>query len=173
MSGKNEFYPKVEESLVSAGYEYFDGDRDIKGKTRQHQRKPDYIAVRNGEIIIGEIKSPNEPPTSGSWRQKQPNDSYEFAAVRDDVRARERAGTVSPEVGGHEIIIRGQIPDYVANIGITFDLPTGISQRIIRGGYTVSSEQARHVESALQNCGKNNFKAITNSGHSATFIFYL
>jgi hypothetical protein len=44
---------------------------------------------------------------------------------------------VSSDAGGHEIIIRGQIPDYVSNIGITFDLPSEISGRILRGGYTV------------------------------------
>ena len=68
MSGKNKFYPKVKKSFIAAGYEYYDGDEDIKGKTRQHRRKPDYIAVKGDQIIIGEIKSPNEPPTSGSWR---------------------------------------------------------------------------------------------------------
>jgi len=68
MSGKIKFYPKVKKSFIEAGYEYYDGDEDIKGKTRQHRRKPDYIAVKGDQIIIGEIKSPNEPPTSGSWR---------------------------------------------------------------------------------------------------------
>ena len=71
MSGKNKFYPKVKEAFIEAGYDYYDGDEDIKGKTRQHRRKPDYIAVKGNVIIIGEIKSPNEPPTSGSWRQQQ------------------------------------------------------------------------------------------------------
>ena len=46
MSGKNKFYPKVKKSFIEAGYDYYDGDEDIKGKTRQHRRKPDYIAVK-------------------------------------------------------------------------------------------------------------------------------
>ena len=37
MSGKNEFYPKVKESFIAAGYEYYDGDEDIKGKTAERQ----------------------------------------------------------------------------------------------------------------------------------------
>jgi len=171
MSGKNEFYPKVENSLMSAGYAYFDGDRDIKGKTRQHQRKPDYIAAKNGEIIIGEIKSPNEPPTSGSWRQKQPNDSHGFAEVRQQVRDREKAGIVKPEIGGHEIIIRGQIPDYVSHLGVTYDLPTGIAGGVIKGGYTVPSEQAPNAKQALKNSGKGNFLMLENGGHAVTFVF--
>ncbi len=173
MSGKKDFYPKVEEALIAMGYGYFDGDRDIPGKSRQHRRKPDYIAVNGDVIIIGEIKSPNEPPTSGSWRQKQPNDSHEFAAVRKDVRDRERAGRVNPEVGGHEIIIRGQIPDYVSHLGKTYDLPAEISCGIIRGGYSVSAEQAEKVEKALINCEKKNYEKIESIYGMSTFIFDL
>jgi len=57
--------------LKSKGYEYYDGDRDISGKGRRHANKPDYIAVKNGKVYIGEIKSPAEGPKSGSWRQSQ------------------------------------------------------------------------------------------------------
>ena len=171
MSGKIEFYPKVQASLVSAGYEYFDGDRDIKGKTRQHRRKPDYIASKIGEIVIGEIKSPSEPPTSSSWRQKQPNDSNEFAAVRQEVHDRERAGQVNPEVGGHEIIIRGQIPDYVSHLGLTYDLPAGISDGVIKGGYTVPSVQASNARRALENSRKENYLIIKDGDYAVTFVF--
>ena len=114
-----------------------DGDRDIKGKGRRHANKPDYIAVKDGAIIIGEIKSPSEPPTSGSWRTIQPADSEVFKAVRTEVSAREKAGEISKEVGGHEIIIRGQIPDYIMKINDTYELPDGIkpdgwSRQVIR-----------------------------------------
>ena len=173
MSGKKEFYPKVKESFIAAGYEYYDGDEDIKGKTRQHRRKPDYIAVKGNLIIIGEIKSSNEPPTSGSWRQKQPNDSSEFAKVRQDIFDLERAGMLDPNVGGHGIIIRGQIPDYVSNLGITYDLPSGTSRRTIRGGYSVPAEQAGNVVNALKNCGKRGYRVVENGGQAATFIFDL
>ena len=169
MSGKNEFYPKVGECLAAAGYKYFDGDRDIKGKTRQHQRKPDYIASKNGVIIIGEIKSPNESPTSGSWRQKQPNDSQKFASVRQEIREREKAGDLNLEIGGHEIIIRGQIPDYVSHLGITYDLPIEVTGDVIQCGYSVPTRQASNVEKALENCGKGNYLKIENQGHSVTY----
>jgi hypothetical protein len=86
---------------------------------------------------------------------------------------REKAGKVSPEVGGHEIIIKGQVPDYAANLGITYDLPVQISKGIIKGGYSVPFEQAENVEIALKNCGKNNIKTIANRNHSATFVFDL
>jgi hypothetical protein len=173
MSGKKEFYPKVKELFITAGYEYYDGDEDIKGKTRQHRRKPDYIAVKGDIMIIGEIKSPNEPPTTGSWRQKQPNDSDEFAKVRQDIHDLERAGMVDPNVGGHGIIIRGQIPDYVSKIGETYDLPTSVPGSKIKGGYTVPSEQAQNVKIALSNCGKIHFQVIQNGSGPVTYIFEL
>ena len=173
MSGKNEFYPKVKKVFIAAGYEFYDGDANIKGKTKQHRRKPDYIAVKGDQVIIGEIKSPNEPPTSGSWRQKQPNDSPEFAKVRQDVRDLERAGMVDPNVGGHGIIIRGQIPDYVSKIGVTFDLPVSVPGSTIKGGYTVPSDQAKNVKIALSNCGKIKFRAIGNGNGIVTYIFEL
>ena len=173
MSGKKEFYPKVKETFIDAGYEYYDGDRDIKGKTRQHRRKPDYIAVRDDQIIIGEIKSPKEPPTSSSWRQKRPNDSDEFARVRQDILDLEEAGMVDPSVGGHGIIIRGQIPDYVAKIGVTFDLPVSEHGLKIKGGYTVPSDQAQNVKAALSNCGKIRYQMIGNGNGLVTYIFEL
>lgn len=173
MTGKKEFYPKVKESFVDAGFEYFDGDADIKGKTRQHRRKPDYMAVKGNLIVIGEIKSPNEPPTTRSWRQKQSNDSPEFAKVRQDVLDLEQCGLVDPNVGGHGIMIRGQIPDYVSHIGKTYDLPISVPESIIRGGYTVPSEQAQNVECALSNCGKIKYQVIKNGSGPVTFIFEL
>ncbi len=173
MSGKKKFYPKVKESFVAAGYTFFDGDQDIKGKTRQHRRKPDYIAVRDNLIIIGEIKSPKESPTSGSWRRKQPNDSVEFAKVRQDILDLESAGMLDPNIGGHGIIIRGQIPDYVANLGVTYDLPASIKVAEIKGGYTVPSEQTQNVKVALSNCGKIKYQVLGNGNGLATFIFEL
>jgi hypothetical protein len=53
--------------------------------------------------------------------------------VRQDILDLERAGMLDPNIGGHGIIIRGQIPDYVSNLGITYDLPAGISGGTIRG----------------------------------------
>jgi len=50
MEGKKEFYKKVEEALKSKGYEYYDGDRDIPGKGRQHANKPDFIAVKDNKV---------------------------------------------------------------------------------------------------------------------------
>jgi len=177
MGGKKEFYPKVKEVFIEAGFEYFDGDEDIKGKTRQHRRKPDYIAVKGGLIIIGEIKSPNEPPTSGSWRQKQPNDSDEFAKVRQDIRDLESAGMIDPNVGGHGIIIRGQIPDYISKIGVTYDLPSSAPGLKIKGGYTVPSAQAQNVKTALSDCGKIKYQVIGNGNGNGdglvTYIFEL
>jgi hypothetical protein len=173
MSGKKDFYPKVKATFIEAGYEYYDGDIDIQGKTRQHRRKPDYIAVKEDQIVIGEIKSPKEPPTSSSWRQKQPNDSEEFAQVRQDILDLEQAGMVDPSVGGHGIIIRGQIPDYIAKIGVTFDLPASETAIKIKGGYSVPSDQGQNVKAALSNCGKIKYQTIGNGNGLVTYIFEL
>jgi hypothetical protein len=37
-----------------------------------------------------------------------------FVGVRAHVLAREQAGKLDPEIGGHEIIVQGQIPNYVS-----------------------------------------------------------
>jgi len=173
MSGKNGFYPVIETSFKAQGYKYFDGDRNIKGKTSQHRRKPDYVAVKENAIIIGEIKSPNEPPMTSSWRQKQPNDSIEFAGVRADVLEREKAGKLDPEIGGHEIIIRGQIPNYVSCIGKTYDLPVDKKGKVVKGGYSVPTEQAVNVEKAFLSMGKRYCQIIYDDNGSITYIFDL
>lgn len=172
MEGKKEFYKKVEEALKSKGYEYYDGDRDIPGKGRQHANKPDYIAVKDNKVYIGEIKSPAEGPKSSSWRQIQNSDTKEFATVRAEVAKREKAGLVSPDIGGHEIIIRGQIADYVRKIGINFDLPKSCySNSEIRMAYSIPESEVRNVEDALSNCRKTTHDTITIGNGSITYLF--
>ena len=173
MVGKKEFYPKAEGALKSKGYKYFDGDKGIKGKGRAHRRKPDYVAEKDNKIIIGETKSPNESPASSSWRHRQPNDSEEMARVRGEVAAREKAGKLDRAVGGHEIIIRGQIPDYAKNMGKTYNMPVDKAGKRIMGGYSIPSRQANNVEQALRNCGKNTFEKIDIGNGSVTYIFPL
>lgn len=170
--GKHEFYSKAEDALTEHGYQYYDGDRDIKGKGRQHANKPDYIATKGNTVIIGEIKSPAESPKSSSWRQQQNSDTEEFAAVRAEVTKREKAGLVSPEVGGHEIIIRGQIVDYVRKIGINFDLPASLSKNAeIIMGYTFPKSEDKNVEQALKNCRKKVDEKIDTGNGVVTYFF--
>ena len=172
MEGKKEFYKKVEEALKSKGYDYYDGDRDIPGKGRQHANKPDFIAVKDNNVYIGEIKSPAEGPKSGSWRQIQKSDTEQFAAVRMEVVKREKAGLVLPEIGGHEIIICGQIADYVRKIGINFDLPTSVSTNMeIRMTYSMPESEELNVEKALANCGKKVHDKIDIGNGSITYLF--
>lgn len=172
MEGKKEFYRKDEEALRSKGYEYYDGDRDIPGKGRQHANKPDFIAIKGNKVYIGEIKSPAEGPISGSWRQVQNSDTEEFAAVREDVARREKVGLVEPEVGGHEIIIRGQIADYVRKIGINFNLPASVPSRAqIMMAYSFPKTEERNVKRALLNCGKKLDDKIGTGNGSVTYCF--
>jgi len=93
--------------------------------------------------------------------------------VRQDILDLEQAGMVDPSVGGHGIIIRGQIPDYVAKIGVTFDLPASESGIKIKGGYSVPSLQAQNVKAALSNCGKMKYQTIGNGNGLVTYIFEL
>ena len=172
MEGKKEFHKKVEEALKSKGYAYYDGDRDIPGKGRQHANKPDFIAVKGSRFFIGEIKSPAEGPKSGSWRQIQNSDTQQFAAVRTDVVKREKAGLVLPEIGGHEIIICGQIADYVRKISINYDLPASIPQKIeIMMAYSMPEAEEDNVEKALANCKKKVYEKINTGNGSITYLF--
>ena len=172
MEGKKEFYQKVEEALKSKGYDYYDGDRDIPGKGRQHANKPDFIAVKGSKVFIGEIKSPAEGPKSGSWRTIQNSDTEQFKAVRTDVAKREKEGLVIPEIGGHEIIICGQIADYVRKIGINYELPASLPKNAeIVMAYSMPESEARTVEKALANCGKKVHEKIDTGNGSITFLF--
>jgi hypothetical protein len=166
--GKESFYPKVFEALISNGYKVVNA---IQGKGRSHASKPDYIAFKESRIVIGEIKSPSEGPRSTSWRIPQISDTEEFVAVRLDVDAREKRGLFSKETGGHEIIIRGQIPDYLRKLGKSYDLPAECPKigRIL-GGYSAPAEEAENIEQALSNCGKVNFVKIMRTG-TTTYLF--
>lgn len=172
MEGKKKFYRKVEEALRSKGYEYYDGDRNIPGKGRQHANKPDFIAAKGNKVYIGEIKSPAEGSKSSSWRQIQNSDTEEFAAVRMEVAKREKDGLVAPEIGGHEIIIRGQIADYVRKIGVNFDLPASLPRNMeIIMAYSFPDMEEGNVKEALSNCGKKVLEKINTGNGSVTYCF--
>jgi hypothetical protein len=172
VEGKKEYYAKAREALTAKGYRFYDGDTDIVGKGPSHASKPDYLATKGHVIVIGEIKSPAEPPTSSSWRQPQPGDSEALKRVRLDVAQRELSGTVPKAIGGHEIIIRGQIPDYIAKIGKTYDLPASVPEggRIL-AGYTFPMGERDTVEQALKNCRAVPHETIDTGNGSATLVF--
>ncbi|HRR41066.1 MAG TPA: hypothetical protein P5244_07520 [Syntrophales bacterium] len=171
VEGKKAFYIKAKEALESAGYQYFD-EHEIKGIGRSHMSKPDYIAVKKNVLVIGEIKSPAESPTSPSWRQIQKSDGEEFKRVRLEVANREREGKVSKEVGGHEIVIRGQIPDYVEKLGKTYLLPfSEHSNMKTILGYSFPTEETFNVEHAFKNCKSKILKVIDIGNGITTYFF--
>ena len=173
MIGKDKFYSKAQDALTQQGYVYYDGDEDIKGKGRSHRAKPDYVACKGNQIIIGEIKSPAERPKSSSWRQHQPGDGEAFRKVRTDIADLERRGVMPPEIGGHAIIISGQLPDYLDKMGSTYDLPFPVrgGEKYLLG-YTAPVEQRSSIEQALRNCGKRIEDRIDVGNDSITYIFY-
>lgn len=171
-AGKTAFYATAREALTAKGYQFYDGETDLVGKGPSHASKPDYVATNGRVIVIGEIKSPAEPPTSSSWRQPQPGDSESFKRVRLDVAQRELSGTVSKAIGGHEIIIRGQIPDSIAKIGRTYDLPASVPEGgRIMAGYTFPLSEQNNLEQALQNCRIVPQETIDTENGSVTVIF--
>lgn len=171
MNGKHDFYPKVREAFEAEGYRYFDGDTDIKGIGKSHKCKPDYIAVKKGVTVIGEIKSPAEGPESSSWRTVQNSDTEEFARVRREIAAREKAG-LDKNIGGHMIIIFGQIPDYIRKAGKSYLMPDGIdTKNKIGAGYSVPESEKKNVEATLRECGKMVLEKIEAGNGTVSFVF--
>ncbi|MCK9390695.1 MAG: hypothetical protein M0Q01_03905 [Syntrophales bacterium] len=171
MEGKKEFYKKVEEALKNEGYQYY-GEDSIRGIGRAHASKPDYVALKEDMIVIGEIKSPKEGPKTQSWRQIQNGDSDEFKSVRLDMAKREALKLLSREIGGHEIIIRGQLPDYLKKMGKTYTLPSMIPQyRKYVFGYSFPSEEAFNVDLALRGCRRAILKKVNTGNGTTTYIF--
>ena len=172
VEGKKNFYPKVEDALLSKGYKIY-SENKIRGRGRSHLSKPDYIAEKDCIVVIGEVKSPMEGPKSSSWRQAQKSDTDNYKIVRAEVYKQEKTGKVPKEVGGHEIIIRGQIPDYVKKINRTFYLPDGLKDNAdIKGGYSFPSSETVNVEKAFKNCGINAYEKI-DTGNGTTTIIYI
>ena len=151
-------------------------ERDLKrgpsaAKTGKYSR-PDYVIASDRFVIIGEIKTGKEPPRSTSWRRPRSSDSELFKRVRNDVAAREKEGSLSRDVGGHEIIIAGQIPDYALKLGKTFQFPglEGSTKRVVvYGAYTFPVEEKSHVDEAFRN---RDMKILATLRHH-DFITYL
>jgi len=173
IENKNQFYPKVEEAFSQTGYIFY-SESKIKGKGRSHLSKPDYIAAKNNFLIIGEIKSPNESVKSSSWRQPQNSDTAVFKTVRAEIKNKELNAEVSKEIGGHEIIILGQIPDYINKIGQTYILPKELKDYdIIKGGYSFPTRKTVDVDAAFENCHINVFDKIETGNGTTTVIYSL
>ena len=171
-SGKAFFYPKVRAALVNHGYRYYDGDTDIRGFTRSHKCRPDYIAVKNRMTVIGEIKSPCEGPMTSSWRTVQKSDSAAFAQLRQQVAADEQAGLLDRSVGGHIIIIKGQIADYIAKKDVTYHLPPDVNPaNSIVSGYSVPIVEKNNVERALLQRRITCIETIEIGNDVITFVF--
>jgi hypothetical protein len=166
---KSSFYPRFQDDLTSCGYEFWD---EIKGKGPSHSSKPDYLARKGQFIVIGEIKSPSEGPLTPSWRVPQHSDTDEFVRVRQCVAKRERDGLISRKAGGHEIIIRGQIPDYLSKIGQTYDPPFPLLFNVkFMGAYSSPQSESANIEQAFSNCRKKFSEKIIGREGTVTYIF--
>lgn len=146
---KEDFYPLVGELFREKGYTYYP-ERAIKGMGRGGSRKPDFVATDEKSFIIGEIKSPAEPPQSSSWRTVQSYDSSNMREVRERVRQLERSGQLSPEVGGHAIILFGQLEEYLNLMGDRWLPPEEPGDRMILLAYAYPIQWKESVEQVLE-----------------------
>ncbi len=144
---KHEFYPLVKELLEKEGYRYY-REEDIRGKGRG-ARKPDFVAIKNNLFLIGEIKSPSEPPNSASWRSIQPYDTENMKYVREMVKNLEKQKKIPPEVGGNAIIMLGQIPEYMLLMHERWIPPEEPAGKDIIGAYAFPSFWKKEVERAI------------------------
>jgi hypothetical protein len=167
--GKAVFYPKAEADLKDNGFEVY-GEKEYTG-----QSKPDYLATKNGESYVGEIKSPNECETSKSgWLADQPYDSERMKNAREHARQRVDEG-VPREVAAHEAVINGQIPDYADKIrdGRVHNLPDGIeADGPMKGAYTVPTGESGNVEAAFEDLGID-YEKIEGENGSVTYTYDL
>ena len=132
-------------TLSQAKLAYFDGQA-ITGIGTGHQRKPDYLGYSPTDLALGEWKSTFEPPTTSSWRTVRPTDPDEFTQTRQQVASWEQRG-LSKDVGGHIIIIEGQLADYAEQIGRSYELPWSTSHT--KFAYTVALGQKDNVAAAF------------------------
>lgn len=172
LEGKEKFYPKGSETLQKNRFTVIEENK-IRGFGRQHRSKPDYIAIKENRTIIGEIKSPRERPTQANWRIKQPNDTTQMASIREKIKRAENAKEIEKNVGGHVIVIEGQIKDYAAKIERTYHLPEEAAGKQIMGGYTFPASEVDNVEKAFQYAGKKVLERYQGDSGDVTFIYSL
>jgi len=167
MDSKKDFYKKVMDDLQKQGYQI---ESKIKGKSRSHAKKPDYLAIYDNNIIIGEIKSPKEGPETPSWRQVQKSDSNQLLAVREKVKQLEQVDRNCKKVVGHVIVILGQLPEYKDCINKTFELPLKCQNLNILFGYSVPKDQEENVECAFKLCKIKILNKVMGC-NNVTFIY--
>lgn len=158
-------------TLSQARLAYFDGQA-ITGIGTGHQRKPDYLGYSPTDLALGEWKSTFEPPTTSSWRTVRESDPAEFTQTREQVAGWEQSG-LSKDIGGHIIIIEGQLADYSRQIGRSYELPWARSH--IKLAYTVSLKQKDNVVAAFNEIESRLQKRYTFEsylgGVTVTFVF--
>lgn len=132
-------------TLSKAKLAYFDG-KSITGIGTGNQRKPDYLGYSATDLALGEWKSSFEPPTTSSWRTVRGSDPEAFTRIREQVAGWEQNG-LSKDLGGHIIIIEGQLADYATQIGISYELPWTATH--MKFAYTVPLEQKDNVLNAF------------------------
>jgi hypothetical protein len=157
MEGKKEFYAKAENDirsfLGSEGYDLYFTEDDLRGHS-----KPDGFAAnsKTGNAVVVEIKSPKEPPETSSWRQIQPSDTEGFKRVRQEIVQKESTGELTKKVGGHIIIINGQLEYYKEIISNgKVKLPSNAPMiSSMRTAYVMPQEHRNDVITALRTIGR-------------------
>lgn len=157
MEGKKEFYAKAETDIKSflsrEGYDLYFTEDELRGHS-----KPDGFAAnsKTGNAVVVEIKSPKEPPSTACWRQIQPSDTEGFKRVRQDIVEKESSGKLGKDVGGHIIIINGQLEYYKEIISLGKVRLPSTAPRIIsmKTAYVLPQEHRANVITALRTIGR-------------------
>ncbi len=132
--------------------------RNAPKRERSNIEKKKFTEVRDeirkrADLIDEEIKKLRKEKSSINIKTSGDGKLQERkAAINrriDELKAQKR-------INDHEIIIRGQIPDYIRMQGKNYELPRGIELegRVVRGAYTVPSSETADVEVAFKNIGK-------------------
>lgn len=147
---KKHFYDTCKILIECEGFKYFN-EKEIKGIGKKGRKKPDFVAVNEKDkiFIIGEIKTPKENPKSSSWRQIQKSDTAYFAELRLLVRELEKERKINKEVGGHIIILLGQIIDYFKCFGKTYNFPIDINEFKVCLAYCAPAIESSNIEEAM------------------------
>ncbi len=147
----------IRDTLAAKGYAYIP-ESEIK---KIDDRRPDFVlsSANNSFTVLGERKSALEPPTTPSWRTQRPdNDIEEFTKLRAKVRnmEKEKPPIFPKRIGGHIIIIEGQIQDYSERF------PTGLMKSsnrnlpaVAKFAYAVPKDQKQNVLAAFAEINKH------------------
>jgi hypothetical protein len=149
-SPKNDQFPTIRE--------------EVRGKIEKLDQKISRLQRERRKLFEEARNATDEANRVGLLnRREQLKD--QIAALRNEKK-----------IADHEIIIRGQIPDYIKKRGINYNYPEGLNPdgKVVKAAYAVSPESAGNVRKAFEACGKQYTQipgSLTGTERVVTFVF--